>query len=962
MRSLASLASRFRFTSLLAVAITRLCGISSAWAQSTPPDGLYIRFKLQDTEIRRYYVKLGGFIHNDPWYLPTKIFPDGADKPIVFPLQGKVRPPIIRRRPAPKSGQTPRIQPLSKSKNGLRAEPAFKSRQPSANEPEATPNASVETAPTDSSKSASTPRTAGAQLLYRRPPRVGENSVRWFTNEFSPWIDLNLLYGKLLHGRLNRSGGVAEFPNLTIEIFAEADGQNPQRDLVIELATAPGEASVVKSFNDKFQGSLTSVLVSPNLAADKDSLELASQMAQRHLEWAKQATGGVAYTPKQLILETTFWAPERPEVNLIQAEAARLLGFSMINNQSPEVAAKNFYKQPGATHDVTFAPSTTREKINGQIAAIAPAMKKKLTSGSLLHFSDEVTAGRCLNLPEVREMFIAWLQVKGITPGDVGLSSFDNIPLLDTPEQLKAALAINPKANRIFYLCCRFRQEVTTERFGWLTEEAHRQIRGDLITSTLFPDHPYLGGTGMGMGMTADHTWGSFSLAIDWFEMARTKAVDLIGTEDWLGLQYMFGPDSTFEGFQLMGFFATLIRSGGHGDATCMTWITPSDENNLRLKSASAMAQGSKHIYFWAYGPTATSTENYWSDIRSAYDGMAHLSKQMAKSEHIIGPGKTRTTKVAILYSISSDIWQPYEYVHMLNRRGLYYSLIHDQYLVDFIPEEDILAGRLTNYDVLYTSDPCLHEGVVPKIDDWVKQGGWLIGTCGAGSRNQYNEPVDGLATIFGLKPGPTITPQTGNFWYRGAWSGIPYTDEMNGQFPSGKTIKLGVIGTKATIELNGATAIATYKDGGTAATTFDYGSGKAIYFGSCPGITYFKEAGYVLDKLAEKWPAEIRTVINAPLVARPVQPLLKLSHPIVEAGVYDAPAGTALVLANFTYAPIDELQVRLATPKGVTKITSIESGNISFALDATLPTDPAGWTAVTFKMKLGINDIVLLE
>ena len=53
-------------------------------------------------------------------------------------------------------------------------------------------------------------------------------------------------------------------------------------------------------------------------------------------------------------------------------------------------------------------------------------------------------------------------------------------------------------------------------------------------------------------------------LARRWGELPPLSygAVDLFGIEDWMGLQYMYGPDFTWEGFQLMGFQAAMFRSG----------------------------------------------------------------------------------------------------------------------------------------------------------------------------------------------------------------------------------------------------------------------------------------------------------------------------------------------------------------------------------------------------------------
>ena len=47
-----------------------------------------------------------------------------------------------------------------------------------------------------------------------------------------------------------------------------------------------------QAVEEALTGSLTSVLVSPRLAVDKDSLETASQMTRRWLAWAREASGG----------------------------------------------------------------------------------------------------------------------------------------------------------------------------------------------------------------------------------------------------------------------------------------------------------------------------------------------------------------------------------------------------------------------------------------------------------------------------------------------------------------------------------------------------------------------------------------------------------------------------------------------------------------------------------------------
>src|SRR4029434_2071488 len=171
--------------------------------------------------------------------------------------------------------------------------------------------------------------------------------------------------------------------------------------------------------------------------------------------------------------------------------------------------------------------------------------------------------------------------------------------------------------------------------------------------SSLVADHPYFAGTGLGMGMDEPNmAWGGYPLALDWFDLARQRAVDVIGIEDWMGLQYMYGPRYTWEGFQLMGFQAAIFRSGSRGNLPIIAWITPSDETNLVLNTSSDLGQGAKHFYYWPYGPTATSTENYWSDLRGAYDGIVRVARQLAGAENIIASVRTRPERCLRDYSL----------------------------------------------------------------------------------------------------------------------------------------------------------------------------------------------------------------------------------------------------------------------------------------------------------------------
>ena len=146
-----------------------------------------------------------------------------------------------------------------------------------------------------------------------------------------------------------------------------------------------------------------------------------------------------------------------------------------------------------------------------------------------------------------------------------------------------------------------------------------------------------------------------------------------------------------------------------------------------------------------------------------------------------------------------------------------------------------------------------------------------------------------------------------------------------------------------------------------------DFGSGKAVYVGACPALSYLKDAGFVPMELKERYPLAQRRILTGLAGARAVPRLAELSHPVVEAGVYDAPAGTALVLANFTYRVIEALTVRLPLPKpvrAVRTVRSVERGPLPFTVEQASPAlQRQGYNSLAvFTIHLGLNDIILLE
>src|SRR6185436_4544565 len=124
------------------------------------------------------------------------------------------------------------------------------------------------------------------------------------------------------------------------------------------------------------------------------------------------------------------------------------------------------------------------------------------------------------------------------------------------------------------------------------------------------------------------------------------------------------------------------------------------------------------------------------------------------------------------------------------------------------------------------------------------------------------------------------------------------------------------------------------------------------------------KDARFVSTELKEKWPATQRRVINSVVRSSAAPRLVELSHPVVEAGVFETSTGVALMLGNFTYEPIAHLEIGLPVAQAPKQVRSVEKGPLRFTVERVPQRlgKPSYGKVVRCSVALGINDVLLFE
>ncbi len=791
--------------------------------------------------------------------------------------------------------------------------------------------------------------------------------------QWSGWLDLTKWP---LHGRLSRSGGVAEWPAMKLTVRRLGKGE-PVAGCVLEvqLADRPDENSVVISFRERSDSDTIGFLLPHPLREHKDQFETGSQMAARHLAWAKQAVGArraAAGLPplqlgqkehrlKQFDLITSLWGPYDPGLARRWVEALRLLGFNVIGGVGPEILHDYNLRTYTATWHLRPDPDESLSAWQkGDGARIAKELAKPAGTSTyhfLAHYviCDEIQTldFRRVDPEKLNRWFRDYLRSKGETDATLG-QPIDKVayPAAAMFEKTLPRDADLP-TRKLMYYAGKFGQWWSVKQLRQTSDLLRQSLAGApqrVKTETLPSDHCFFNAWG------PPHTAMGYR-GLDFFEIGTQQAVDVISAEDWLGLNHMYGPSYTWTGQHALGYLCAIYRSGiGDRPVELRALITPSDDGYLRLKAYAALAQGCKSFFFWTFGPTYIGTENYWSDLRSQYDGLAKLVHALEQSESVLISARPSRDPVALLYSVSHDMWHTDDPASFVENRLTWAALRHLSVQPDLLREEDVEAGRLSSYRVLYVTGQCLTRKAAAEIDRWVREGGVVYLSAGAATRDEFFQPhlAPFAAAVWPDDAARQMTKQQGHAYNERV--DLPRIKPLAKVRVTldGQTAELPAIGCRLDLrEQIGPGQFGTFDDGRPAAAHVSHGKGQVIAVGFLPGLAYspYKVNQTTLD---EVWPPQPRMLFALPLrAALGDRRVLQLSEPVVEGSLLVGPAGAAVVLINHTYKPIGKLQVRIGVPLEFSKAISTEGVAVQVARTN---------EGTTLELPLEWTDIVLLR
>lgn len=795
--------------------------------------------------------------------------------------------------------------------------------------------------------------TVGGFIHSGEPWVLPNKSTVTGGGEWSEWLDLSAYPW---HGRLKRSGGIAEFPSVKLSATRVETGEIIKGSTFsVQLADKPGDAGVVISFDEKSASNTIAFLVPIPLRENAKDFETGSQMTARHAKWAKEATGGQPIVLKKFDMLTQHFGYYDPALERQAALLLQSMGFNAFGNLNPTIAREIGMRTYATTwlyySDPDLVTKEWKAFAEGHLAADRATETGKWKYGTMPHYvvADEVSAVdfRHADRSKVSGWFRDYLKSKGVTDAQLGKP----IDQIEYPASAMFEKTLPQDASietrRLMYHAAKFGQWWSARQLRHISDLIRGTLPG-MKTETLVPSHGF-----MGNAWNAHHIGMSFRM-LDLFELAEQQAVNQISVEDWFGLNHMYGPEYTWTGGQSFAYYNAIIRSA-IGDRPLMqrALITPSDDEYLQLKAYSSLGQGSKSFFFWTFGPTYISTENYWSDLRSMYDGIVKLNRALQKSEDVLIQTKTVSDPVAILYSVSHDIWNVNNQAAFVEKRLLWHALRHQHVQPNFLREEDVDAGKLKDYKVLYITDWCISRKTSAAIDEWVKNGGILYLSAGAATRDEFYEPYAPpfAKAIWEDNPTQKIINEQRTYNER--------TDLQRIKPLTTSTIRIGeqqfnlpVLGVRLDMRA-AAGQFATFGEGKTAGVSIPYGRGRIIAVGFMPMLAYGRLANFKPTTLEEKWMPEPREIVKMALDAAKIEPVAKADIPVVEVNFLKGENASAVVLVNYTYQPINSLAIDLKLSAPVKQAVSVQGSQVQLQKTT---------NGVQLNLPLKSVDIILLK
>ncbi|MCM8816395.1 MAG: beta-galactosidase trimerization domain-containing protein [Candidatus Omnitrophica bacterium] len=652
------------------------------------------------------------------------------------------------------------------------------------------------------------------------------------------------------------------------------------------LMNANGEIEKIKEFSLASQGNL-------NLVGFADTRYC------KKIETPEQATSNIVENLKKLRLHG-----KKPEKTLIFAstsikEFPELFGL---------VTKSNVYVD-------------WRGKSPSQLESICQNLSQdQRNSIRVVSLGDEIS----LPVPDAKaskEGFVQYLKSQNVNVTDIEPSGDWSNVIYSQDQKLKET---NPA---LFYWSKRFRNHYGIQKIKELTDVLRKYLPNAGIGANFSPHH----------GGYAHSYLGE---VFQWVNCFREDGLTMPWSEDYIWQIPVGSPQMNEINLDL---FRCALKD--KPDRLIHYYVMPhwpgNTPNMWKRQFFAAIAHGAKIFNLFEFHPVWLAyTENHVSSPQM-YEMILKSFYEYGLFEDIVQNGSVRQADAAMWFGESGDRWGDNEGSLEEGKRTLYIAIRNNQIPLDFIVEQDALDGTIHRYKTIFITDKHISLDASQKIADWVKNGGTLFLTAGAGMFDQYNNKNKVFEQLLGFTQDGILETNESKIEFEK--QDLPFAKPTAEIIEiSGEKVSIPVFGAICKIKPFSAQIMGKFSDGSPAILTVQHGKGKIIYCAFLPGLSYFKPAipqkpvdrGSTDDAMAHFLPVDfeknIGSFIRATVSTEPmtfVRDKNNDSLGFVETMVIESKQGMVIPVINWSNQSVKDVKLVINTNlKG--KKLSLASGN----------------------------------
>lgn len=350
------------------------------------------------------------------------------------------------------------------------------------------------------------------------------------------------------------------------------------------------------------------------------------------------------------------------------------------------------------------------------------------------------------------------------------------------------------------------------------------------------------------------------------------------------------------------------------------------------------VARGAGTFEWYTYGPDYAKGDSF-SQRPDLLERVDRAGQFLGKAEDwLYGARWAGPAEVAFVSPRSSEIWGKATDLGVTafeDAKWVYSALTHAHVPVDILSEQQLAAGKLGQYKVLYIVGPNLRRDAAVRVQEWVRTGGTLWTDALGLSRDEANQPATALADLLGL--GKRKLESWGSVPAYHATALLPLKEtavpahaslswKSGGVWGTGDA--RGAVGREALTPKDGD-VLAKFADGKPAVVRRKVGKGEVVVVGLWAGLTYSAKVRRAEFEMRTDFDQAVRALIVAPALARRAYRPVVPAEPLVEAVLLKNDRRRSIALINWGYRHDRTLQtvkdLRVALP-GAGDVKSVQS------------------------------------